>query len=96
MPKGLRGFQKGNKLSPGRAKGSLNKFTQVKQDMVDIWAEENGKEKFRGMFQNDLKRALKEITTILPKDVKVGGDEESGPIRIVFRAARPQAESKAG
>ena len=69
------GFQKGNKHSPGRKKGSLNKFTQVKHDLIDIWNEdcrEKIKEMVKQRGKNDVKWLTEVITKLLPKDINLG------------------------
>ncbi len=56
---------------PGRPKGSKNKFTQIKHDFVEVWQEENGKERFRELFKGDKRdflKALEMIVSILPKE----------------------------
>jgi hypothetical protein len=45
MPKGKKGFQKGNKLSPGRPAGSVNMATLERRGLIEFLKEE-GKDKF--------------------------------------------------
>ena len=59
---------------PGRPKGSKNKFTLIKEQLVEVWEEEGGKERFRELFkgsQKDFIMALDKIITILPKEPMV-------------------------
>lgn len=59
---------------PGRPPGSKNKFTLIKEEMVDIWHESNGKEKLKEMFEaspDKFLKALDRIISILPKEALV-------------------------
>lgn len=59
------------KGGPGRPKGSKNKFTRIKEELVEIWHAEKGKERFRELFhgsQADFLKALDRIIAILPKE----------------------------
>ena len=61
----------GVKGGPGRPKGSKNRFTLIKEELAEVWHEENGKEKFRSLFNGnpkDFLNALDRIISILPKD----------------------------
>lgn len=56
---------------PGRPKGSLNKFSRLKEDILEVWEEEGGKEKFRSLFKGtsrDFIKALDIIIRLMPKD----------------------------
>ncbi len=37
-------FKKGNKCSPGRPKGQPNKYSQIKNDLLDIWSQSKAKQ----------------------------------------------------
>lgn len=74
-------FAEGNNLSKGRPKGSKNRFTQIKEDIIEVWHEEEGKERFRGLFKGsnkDYLKALDVIVSLLPKqDLKDLGMSET-------------------
>jgi len=57
-------------LSPGRPKGSRNKFTLIKDEMAEIWTEAGGKKRFRKLFVENFPLALKYIVAILPKKIE--------------------------
>ena len=64
-------FANGNQIGQGRPKGSKNKFTLIKEQMVEVWEEEGGKERFRELFRGSKKeflQALDRIIAILPKE----------------------------
>ena len=72
-------FKKGNKYGIGRPKGSVNKFTQIKQEMADAWQEEGGKEHFKKLFnKKQFIQALKYITVIMPKEAIVKTEDKDG------------------
>ncbi len=65
---------------PGRPIGSKNKFTLIKEQMAELWQEENCKEKFRGIINSGDKSfmiALREIISILPKDPIIDQSEHT-------------------
>jgi hypothetical protein len=63
---------------PGRPRGSLNKFTRIKQDMAAVWEEENGKEHFRRLFRGGkFTLALKLLVSIMPKNVRHDLEDEN-------------------
>lgn len=81
---------------PGRPKGLKNRFTQIKQDMLEVWHEENGKERFRELFkggQRSFIKALEKIVAILPKDSTLGL-ESTGETKIVIIRSAPEKEAK--
>ena len=56
---------------PGRPKGLKNKYTQIKEDILEVWDEENGKERFRELFKGskgDFIKVLGMIVSLLPKE----------------------------
>lgn len=63
------------KGGPGRPAGMKNKFTLLKEQMVDVWSEENGKEKFREFFGKEFARALDKIIAIMPHEEKESSTE---------------------
>ena len=61
----------GQKGGPGRLKSSLNKYSQLKKDILEVWEEESGKEKFRELFRgsnSDFVKALHIIIRLMPKN----------------------------
>lgn len=56
---------------PGRPVGSKNRFTLIKESMLDIYQEENGKEHFRLFFRKEFSRALDKIIAIMPKEPSI-------------------------
>lgn len=80
---------------PGRPKGSKNKFTQVKEDLVDIWAEEQGKEHFRALFKKDFVKAIDRIITVLPKEKDEDKNEAHYHLTVVnFGATQDVTSSR--
>ena len=66
-----------------------NKFTLIKRDMLEVWEEENGKERFRELFKGspkDFLRALEKIVSIMPRENMVDIDGEIAPV-IVYQWA---------
>ncbi len=57
---------------PGRPKGLKNKFSQIKDDILEIWEQEDGKERLRELIQNanknDFIKIFGLIVSLLPKD----------------------------
>lgn len=71
-------FKKGKSGNPkGREIGSKNRFTLIKEEMMEIWEEESGKEHFRELFKEHFNRALMHIVSILPKDIHGKGFNQS-------------------
>ena len=56
---------------PGRKPGVPNKYTQIKNEMLQVWEEEMGKEKFRALFLKHFAHALDRIISIMPKETSV-------------------------
>lgn len=58
---------------PGRPKGLVNRYTKIKNDLLEVWDEENGKEIVREMLRSKSFRerlfALKIIVDLLPKEI---------------------------
>lgn len=78
---------------PGRPKGLANKFTMIKRDMLEVWQEEDGKERFRQLFKGsskDFLKALEKIVTIMPKDSPADLESKEG-LKIVI--VRPSEEN---
>lgn len=53
---------------PGRPPGMKNKFTLLKEEMIDVWYEKSGKKKFEEYFEKHFDKALDKIIQIMPKD----------------------------
>ena len=83
-------FAKGNSLG-GRPKGCLSKFTRIKEDIADIWAEEGGKGRFSELFKNKAHffKLMHFVISILPKDpiVKVDQNEHNTNTTVIYRWA---------
>ncbi len=57
---------------PGRPPGLKNRYSLIKQDMLEVWQEEGGKERFRELFKGDMRdflKALEKIVAIMPREV---------------------------
>jgi hypothetical protein len=77
--------------------GRKPKRIEEKIEIVEGYSLAHCIEIYSGTDEKKKFALTKDLTgKIIARRLKVGGNEESGPIRIVFRAARPQAESKAG
>lgn len=82
---------------PGRPKGLKNKFTLIKQDMLEVWEEEGGKERFRELFRGSTKdfiTALEKIVLILPKEKAEDYEQRSGNIVVFINADTPKTLAK--
>ncbi len=78
-------FAIGNPGGPGRPKGAINKYSRIRQDILDIWDEENGKERFRFFFTRaeNFERALAIVLSLCPKKwLELKKDLESGNITV--------------
>jgi len=74
---------------PGRPKGLKNKYTQIKEDILEVWDEENGKERFRELFKGnraDFIKALVIIASLLPKKAEIETNGQRCPKIIIIRA----------
>lgn len=65
---------------PGRPKGSKNKFTKFKDELLEIWEDTNGKERLLQLIKRD--RDFKEFITkmvipVLPKDPLIVNEEHT-------------------
>lgn len=67
--------QYGVKGGPGRELGSKNKFTLIKEQIAEVWAENNGKNKFKEMFNEDFSRAIDKIIAVMPKEKEESSTE---------------------
>ena len=70
-------FEKGNKLSTGRPKGSVNKSTLLKNFLISLLYEKQSELKAM-----NAKELLKPIASLLPKESKI--DLNSGDINITI------------
>jgi len=77
-------FSVGNPGGPGRPPGSLNTCTQIRRDILSIWEEEGGKEKFRAFFKipYNFEKALAIILAVSPK-LKIEVKEDSAGVRTL-------------
>lgn len=75
----------GNQGGPGRPPGSLNKYTQIRRDILDVWHEENGKERFRKYFNGPFtfEKALSIILAVSPK-LKISVSEDKNGTRSMI------------
>jgi hypothetical protein len=76
------------KGGPGRPKGLKNKFTRIKEDMLDVWHEEGGKEKFRTMFRDKHEKAVDKIISILPREIEVDASLDEGTQGFFYKMAQ--------
>ena len=80
-------FQPGQSGNPnGRPVGSKNKFTLVKQQLVELFEEEQVKEKLREWIKSGRRRDLKEfmnfVISILPREIE-GSDNRPQVVNII-------------
>lgn len=83
-------FAVGNRMSPGRPKGSKNRYTVIKEEIADLWLEEDVKESIRDLMKDKsyLKKFIKDIVIpILPKDALI--DQSSTTIIQIFKNHDP-------
>ena len=85
-------FLNGNKGGPGRPKGSVNLYTQIKNDILEVWNQEGGREKFAKYFREDMTfpKALEKIICLLPKD----GSDRQKSFNNVINIIRADSTSK--
>ena len=88
-------FEKGNKFSKGRAKGSKNRLTaQILADMETVWAElvtagkvtsiesrSTGLSALRTMARSDPSGFIRIYASLLPRAVPL--DEDGDPINVI-------------
>ena len=70
----------GQVLNPkGRPKGSKNKFTLFKQEVIDLWEEEGGKEKLRELFKDNKNffKVLDRMIAVCPKEPLIKQEEHT-------------------
>lgn len=76
---------------PGRPKGLKNKFTQIKEDILAVWEEEDGKERLRELFKgnnkNDFIKILTLIISLLPKEPEEVTKGQKCPEIIYIRSS---------
>ena len=72
-----------NPGGPGRPKGAIGKYSQIKRDILDVWEEEKGKERFRYFFIHRFEWALAIILSLCPKKwLELKKDLETGQITL--------------
>lgn len=83
MPKGIRGFQKGNQLGKGRILGSKNKFTSLKQAFIDAFNAIGGEQALIDWVANDA--VVEYIDKKSGKKVKIdlGGDRKKEFFKMI-------------
>lgn len=59
---------------PGRPKGHKNKSTLFREALLEVFFEEDGKEKFREFMKQEFPKGLDKIISTLPKE-----KEDDGP-----------------
>lgn len=70
----------------GRIKGIPNRFTQVKNDLLDVWKKGNGKQRFLELLTGskaDYKWAMERIIAILPKEALLEIDSKVPDIIVI-------------
>ncbi len=75
---------------PGRPKGSKNKFTSIKEQMLEVWEEENGKNHFKRLFHasnRDFIKALELILSLMPKELCEQTDGRNASIIYLCKMA---------
>ena len=60
-------FASGHIRRGGRKKGSLNRFTSLRQEFVDVYGECNGREKLEGLLKDDPKGFFSLLVSLMPK-----------------------------
>lgn len=80
-------FTPGN---PGKPKGVKNRFTRIKEHILDAYDHQRGDEKLK---EADFKYLMALVMGCMPKDD--GGDSESNPDTLPFRVeAEPDADQE--
>lgn len=85
-------FGIGNRANPnGRPTGSLNKYTLLKQKILDVFDEVKGKEKLKEMTGSKMgfKQFMSYVVALLPKDLNVDTDLD---MKAVIETAGKQKE----
>ena len=80
---------------PGRPKGSKNKFTSFKADLIKAWEEANGYKNMLKWMRDE--KNIRDVVTVmaklLPKDVILQGDEENPVItEIVIKHVKADTQ----
>ena len=77
--------------------GRKPRHIEDKIELVEGYSLNHCIEIYAGDDEKKMFALTKDLTgKIIARRLKVGGNEEGGPIRIVFRASVPKAEPKAG
>lgn len=75
---------------PGRPPGAKNKFTLIKEQIAEVWAEKEGKKKFAKLFDEDFVKALDRTIAILPKETEDKGSTNVNIYNVVnFNGTKP-------
>jgi hypothetical protein len=96
-------FEKGNKLSPGRPKGSRNKLGEAFfEDMLAAW-QTQGKKAIDRVIEERPHEFIKAVASILPKDVTIRteavqelSDDELATALAALRAVGALAGAREG
>lgn len=87
-------FKKGESGNPaGRAKGSKNKFTNLKESFLKAYEAKDGfggDKKLKEFAKKHPETFLNMITKLFPKDIKVGGDEEAKELLMTWFPPKPK------
>jgi len=79
-------FAVGNPGGPGRPKGSKDQFNEIRKDILMVWREMEGKERFAYFFSNpeNFEKALHIIFAVCPKKwfLELVKDINSGQVAI--------------
>jgi len=66
-------FKKGHKKLGGRKKGSSNKFTDIKQDIFDVWSDIDGYDKlveYATASKQNFFKFVQLMASLLPKEIR--------------------------
>lgn len=77
--------------------GRRTKQIETLINQVELLTMENSKMYLQGNDEREKFQITKELSgKVLARRIKVGGDDNAKPIRIIFRAASDHAEPQAG
>lgn len=94
MPK----FEKGHKLSPGREKGSKNKFTTLRNDFLKAFEIIGGIKALAewGRKERNKMHFYKMIVSMLPKDINLGNQDGEALQITISDKLLPQRKGNGG